>query len=71
MDPTFYLSPVIHFGIMIAFRFSLDMVELISAFRAWAAMPYTTYYFSSAIIILLQEEKLPVRGLLFGHFVLN
>jgi hypothetical protein len=71
MDPTFYLSPVIHFGIMIAFRFSLDMVELISAFRAWAAMPYTTYYFCSAIIILLQEEKLPVRGLLFGHFVLN
>ncbi len=33
-------------------------------------MPYTSYYFCSAIIILLQEEELPVRGLLFGRFVL-
>jgi hypothetical protein len=70
MDPTVYLSPAIHFGIMIALRFSLDYAELISLFRAWAAMPYTTYYFCSAIIILLQEEELPVRGLLFGRLVL-
>jgi hypothetical protein len=33
-------------------------------------MPYTTYYFCSAIIILLQEEELPVHGLLFGCLVL-
>ncbi len=32
MDPSFFLSPVIHFGIMIAFHFSLDFAELISAF---------------------------------------
>jgi hypothetical protein len=70
MDPSFFVSPVIHFGLMLAFRHLLDFAEMVSVFRAWAAMPYTSYYFCSAIILLLQQRQLPVRGLLLGRFLL-
>jgi hypothetical protein len=33
-------------------------------------MPYTTYYFASAVVLLLQQRKLPCRGLLLGRFLL-
>ena len=59
MDPSFFLSPVIHFGIMIAFHFSLNFAELVSTFRAWTAMPYMSYYFCSAVSLLLQRKNLP------------
>jgi hypothetical protein len=70
MDPSFFISPVIHFGIMLSVTHSLDFAELVSIFRAWAAMPYTSYYFCSAVILLLQERRLPCRGLLLGRFLL-
>jgi hypothetical protein len=71
MNPTFFVSPVIHFGLMITFHHRLDFAELVSIFRAWAAVPYTTYYFCSAVILLLQVKDLPVRGLLLGRLLLG
>jgi hypothetical protein len=70
MHPSFFVSPVIHFGLMLAFTHSLDLAELVSIFRAWAAMPYTTYFFTSAVVILLQAKVLPCRGLPLGRFLL-
>jgi len=71
MDPSFYVSPVIHFGLMLSFRHSLHFGELVSVFRAWASMPFTSYYFVSGCIVLLQQKELPLRGLLIGHSLLN
>jgi hypothetical protein len=70
MDPSFFVSPVIHFGIMLALHHLLDYAELVAVFRAWAAVPYTSYYFCSGIILLLQKKCLPFRGLLLGRFLL-
>jgi hypothetical protein len=70
MNPSFFVSPLIHFGLMLWEHHSLDFAELISIYRAWAAMPYTTYYFCSAVIMLLQQKRLPVRGLLLGRCLL-
>jgi hypothetical protein len=33
-------------------------------------MPFMTYYFAAAVLILLQERRLPFRGLLLGRFLL-
>lgn len=70
MNPFFFVSPVIHFGTMLSLHHSLDYAELVSVFRAWAAMPYTTYYFCSGVTLLLQQRQLPVRGLLLGRLLL-
>jgi hypothetical protein len=70
MDPSFFISPVIHFGLMLAFTHTLNFAELVSIFRAWAAMPFTTYYFTLAVVILLQAKELPCRGIGLGRFLL-
>jgi hypothetical protein len=61
MDPSFFVSSVIHFGLMLAFRHSLDFAKLVSVFRAWATMPYTSYYFCSGVILQLQQPQIPIR----------
>ena len=70
MDPSFYVSPMIHFGLMVLFNHRLNFAEMVSIFRAWAAMPFTSYYFVSGCIVLLWGQVLPSPGLLLGHSLL-
>jgi hypothetical protein len=50
MDPSFFVSPLIHFGLMLMFRHLLNFAELVLIIQAWSTMPYTTYYFGSAVV---------------------
>lgn len=69
MDTSFFVSPIIHFGLMPTFHYLLDFAKLVSVFRVWAAMPYTSFYFCSAVILL--QRHLLVWGLKLGHFILT
>ena len=68
LDPAIFLSPILHYTMLAHERFTLDYLEICSLMRAFMSAPYTTYYYVTAMSLLLDLQS-PPRGFELGYWV--
>eukprot|EP00978_Attheya_sp_CCMP212_P014407 scaffold36669_cov47-Attheya_sp.AAC.1 len=74
MQPSVFISPVIHFTLMLSFWYMLDYIEVLSCLMAWCHTMFTPYYYCHVIQSLMHQDNRrqpPVTGVMLGHHILS
>ena len=70
LNPLIFMSPVICVFVLMITKYQLNLVELLSMIRAFAAILNTTYYLTRVLLMMIEKDELEIRGVELGRKVL-